>query len=77
MLTVKQVRPDGSEFIEEASSAGLNNAAQTLTGSPSVFYFTAEKEPRCVDIHEGVVYVMNSNGKTVANYDLGSRPTVE
>ena len=77
MLTVKQVRPDGSEFIEEASSAGLSTPAQSSSGLQSVYYFTAEKEPRCVDIYEGVVYVMNSNGKTVSNYDLGSRPIAE
>jgi len=85
MLTVKVIRPDGSEYIEEASSVFLNNPQQSPTGRNSVSYFSpvhpalvVDGEPvsKCQDVYEGTVYVMNSNGKTVGNYCLGSEPAV-
>lgn len=61
MLTVKVIRPDRSEYVEEATSVFLNN-------NQSVTYFKDGKAG--YDVSEGIVYVMNSNGKTVADYFL-------
>ena len=77
MLTVRVIRPDGSEWIEEVGSVALNTAKQSLTGRRSVTIFLVGKEQICTDIYEGFVYVMNNNGKTVAAYDLGSEPKTE
>jgi len=74
MLTIKIRRPDGSEWVEEVSSVSLNTLKQSPTGRPSVSMFRHGKEPLCMDIFEGMVYVMNENGSTVANYDLGCPP---
>lgn len=85
MLTVKVIRPDGSEFIKEASTVFLNTPKQSPTGRSSVSFFVpllpavpigTEVGHECVDVYEGTVYVMNGNGKTVANYALGSEPAV-
>jgi hypothetical protein len=70
MLTVKIIRPDGTEWVEEAKSVCSNTAEQSATHNPSVTYFTNDKEMRCIDIYEGTIYVMNENGKTIADYYL-------
>jgi hypothetical protein len=83
MLTIKVIRPDGtkstdnnlssvdfSEFVEEVNSVFLNTGHQSATGSQSVTYFKPGSD-RAYDVYEGVIYVMNENGKTIAKYDLG------
>ena len=81
MLTIKVIRPDKSEYIEEISSVFYNTAEQSFTRSPSITYFTIQREGRVgvqntIDVYEGLVYVMNDNGKTVANYCLSGIPEV-
>lgn len=82
MLTIKVIRPDGSEYVKEASSVFLNTPKQSPTGRSSVSYYPpllpdqSELSVNCVDVFDGTVYVMNSNGKTVSNYSLGSMPVV-
>lgn len=84
MLTIKVIRPDGcktdhpedmshldmSEYIEEAKSVFLNTGNQSASGHQSVTYFVPGND-RAYDIYEGVIYVMNESGKTIAKYDLG------
>jgi hypothetical protein len=67
MLTIKIVRPNGSEYIEEATSVFLNTPEQSPNINQSVTYF---KEGKAYDVFEGKIYVMNNNGKTVADYFL-------
>jgi hypothetical protein len=83
MLTIKVIRPDGkqvtseisnadfSEFVEEARTVFYNTAAQSVSGHPSVTYFKDDREGKAIDVYEGLVYVMNEGGKTIAKYDLG------
>jgi hypothetical protein len=70
MLTVKVIRPDGSEWIEEATSVAINTPEQSPNNNKSVTYFVPDKTHFSIDIFEGQIYVMNENGKTVANYFL-------
>ena len=74
MLTVKVRRMDGTEWVEEVSSVAYNSAGQSASGRPSVTFFRHGKEPLGTDVYEGKVYVMNENGKTIADYDLGAEP---
>ena len=77
MLTIKVRRLDGSEWVEEASSVSLNTAGQSASGRISFTYFRNGKEPLATDVYEGKIYVMNENGKTVADYELGTPPKSE
>ena len=70
MLTVKVIRQDGSENIDEATSGFLNTANQSASGNKSFTYFLPDKNHHAIDVYEGNVYVMNENGKTIANYYL-------
>ena len=73
MLTIKMIREDKSEWIEEARSVAYNTAKQSASGSPSITYFTkkADEAVTTHDIYSGQVYVMNENGKTIGDYFLG------
>lgn len=74
MLTIKMIRQDGSEFIEEAKSFAYNSKEQSASNFPSITYFTKQNDTSVVvahDIYEGTIYVMNENGKTIGNYFLG------
>lgn len=68
MLTIK-IRDNGIETVKEAKSVMLRPARESATGSACLTYF--EDESHCTDVFWGDVYVMNSNGKTVADYCLG------
>jgi hypothetical protein len=72
MLTIKIVRnrgtPEYREFVQEIRSVALNPESESQSGHPSVSFFDALGV--CVDIFEGDVYVMNENGKTIADYNL-------
>lgn len=68
MLTIKIVY-DGSETIKEVESVALRSS---LDVSPSVT-FTEKGNAGFVSIWEGDIYVMNDNGKTIADYHLGHR----
>lgn len=72
MLTVKIIKPDSSEWIHEAFSVSQNTPEQSASKHASVSCFLTDKT--CLDVYAGTVYVMNENGKTVANYDLGNPP---
>jgi hypothetical protein len=74
MMTFRVIRPNGSEWVEEASSVALNTPEQSVTNRQSVTVFLVNKETKAVDIYDGRVYVMNGNGKTIANFDLGAQP---
>ena len=77
MLTIKVRRLDGSEWVEEVSSVSLNTPNQSQSGRMSVTFFRNGKEPVSTEVYDGKIYVMNENGKTVANYDLGYFPPIE
>ena len=89
MLTLKNVLPDGSEHIIEVHSSTLEKQ-DNLNYDPHIHSDVegeSEYNRRYLPVvtglldngvtymcTEGTVYVMNSSGKTVANYSLMMRP---
>lgn len=67
MLTIKIIRPDNSEWIEEASSVSLEPSDIVSNSIRGVTYF---KNDRSFFVTSGHVYVMNENGKTIASYEI-------
>jgi hypothetical protein len=73
MLTVKLIDENGIETVREIKSVIYKPARETDVGKSCVTYFTEEFPP--ADVFWGDVYIMNTNGKTVADYCLG-HPTI-
>jgi hypothetical protein len=70
MLTVKVVHPGiGREFVVEVSAVQKRPAGESASGFPCVSYWRT-KDGICEDIFQGIVYVMNELGKTIAVYEL-------
>jgi hypothetical protein len=67
MLTAKVRFPDGSEVVKEVSSVEYNPTE--IMGFRGIMLF-GTKEGQTTSIFEGDVYVMNENGKTIADYHL-------
>jgi hypothetical protein len=67
VLTIKHVEPNGHESIEESIFAtydpgvGPSTAGELRVNCSKGFY------------SEGIVYVMNESGKTIAKYDLDAK----
>jgi len=75
MLTVKVIRPDGSEFVREVDGVDLNTSEQSETGRKSVSCWRGTPGgSNIIEIFCGTVWVMNESGKTIANYSLGNPP---
>jgi hypothetical protein len=77
MLTIKVCSNEGHELVKEVESVMLRPSKETASGHDCVTYFPVSNPSNpeiAVDVLEGTVYVMNSNGKTVADYYLGSLP---
>lgn len=75
MLTVKIIDGHGNQNVVQAVSVGAN----TETGKPHYKTFYCQT-PEGAEIEiEGyaLVYVMNENGKTVADYIVGAGKTIE
>jgi hypothetical protein len=71
MFTIKIIEPSGLEIVKEVKSIMLRPASESASGARCVTYFEVGSEAKAVDIFEGDVYLMNENGKTVADYCLG------
>jgi len=79
MFTIKHIDENGTEHLVEAVSVWYENNSEEIadTGEPLVrklHYTTGPlihggRLTHTIDF--GMVYVMNANGKTVADYDLG------
>jgi hypothetical protein len=63
---MKVIFSNGNEFIQEITDAILNQG----NGKPE-FEFMKPGNKAHTHISEGTIYVMNDNGKTIANYILG------
>ena len=68
MLTVKVVMPNGSQFVKEVSSVWMD--VSTKDHPARVYYYEAKGMPIGDQIQDGDVFVMNENGKTIADYHL-------
>lgn len=71
MLTIKIVGNDGTEWVKsEVKSVWFN--PPTEQRGPSLFIWY--KEQNAETIFSGKIYVMNENGKTVADYEMFGEP---
>lgn len=70
MLTIKVINErTGFEYIKEVKSVVLRPAQESASSSRCFTYYDRESDV-AFDIFEGTVYVMNGEGKTVANYNF-------
>lgn len=67
MLTIKIRAPNGNELTKEVISVMYRNAKESESGNPCVSYFALDG---AVDVFEGQIWVMNRDGKTIADYEL-------
>jgi hypothetical protein len=71
MLTIKVIDVNGCEFVKsDVISVCFNPPNEQFDSSLFVWY----KDKPTETFRGGMVYVMNENGKTVADYVLVSRP---
>jgi hypothetical protein len=78
MLTIKIIENDGRETVKEINSVTLRPANESSSGSRCLTYFGFQNnEFYATDVFNGTVYIMNENGKTIANYVLFGEPKVE
>jgi hypothetical protein len=70
MFTIKIIEPCGRETVKEVLSLIYRPGKETETGNPCVTYYENRGEILAIDVCEGQVYLMNENGKTVADYGL-------
>lgn len=84
MFTIKHCTPLGNESVIETpevtfspyNEPRLQEGNRTpLTGS--VWYVRASAGGEHIELHSGVIYVMNDSGSTVAKYDLGGWGAVD
>lgn len=76
MLTVKVIHSGGNEFIKEVSSVWVD--VKWENGKPvskNVYFYEAKGMLLGDRIEEGDIFVMNENGKTIADYHL--HPPIE
>jgi uncharacterized protein YllA (UPF0747 family) len=69
MFTIKVVEDDGNEFVKSEVRTVEYNPPVLETGKEANLY-AWYKDERPETFFSGKIYVMNENGKTVANYDL-------
>ena len=73
MLTIKVYEPDGSQFVCEAESV---RQTKESSGKTVVKYWLKDADFP-MTIREGIVHVMNNNGKPVADYYLSGEEDTE
>jgi hypothetical protein len=75
MLTIRHVESCAHEQIFQVTDVSYQpeNAGGT-TAPETVFGYREPGHP--LQFTDGLIYVMNDNGKTVAKYDLGARKQV-
>lgn len=73
MLTIKVIGDDGSEFIKSDVRTVSFNPPVMESGRDASLFVWYKDEP-AETFFSGKVYVMNENGKTVADYHLYRLP---
>jgi hypothetical protein len=75
MLTIKTISPSGFEALKEVKSVfyspGMVLPPPSTYEEPAMVTYWRPGDETGETIYEGLVYVMNDNGKTVAKYNLG------
>ena len=76
MFTIKVIEDDGSEFVKsEIRSVAFNPPILETGKQPSLYVWYKDEKPET--FLSGKVYVMNENGKTVADYHLYGSPVTK
>lgn len=70
MLTIKHITPSNEEFVYPTTHVNFvpQDAKAAVTGFDSLWRY--DNDGRAHEIVDGVAYVMNESGKTVARYHL-------
>lgn len=69
MLTIKMVEPNGKIFVRKVCHFAFFEKCDTPDGTPAITFWLPENGGM-VNVFSGDVYVMNENGKTVADFHL-------
>jgi len=72
MLTIKVQTGNGLDFIEETQFVQFIHALGV--GNPPYVSYKPLRQEYFRDVKEGDIWVMNENGKTIANYHLYPEP---
>ena len=70
MLTIKHIEEDGSEGIQEARSVSFYDDTDGKAPPTVHAYGVPDEYDGYLRYGDGIVYVMNASGSTVAKYDL-------
>lgn len=73
MLTMRYIEEDGHEIVKEIESIMRVPAKESVTKSAHLIYWNVEDKGQAIEIYDGTVYVMNENGKTIANYAVSQK----
>lgn len=73
MFTIKVIEDDGHEFVKSDIKTVAFNPPIAETGKEASL-FVWYKDEQAETFLSGKIYVMNENGKTVADYHLYSLP---
>lgn len=76
MFSIKVIEDDGHEFVKSEVRTVAFNPPEIETGSDASLFVWYKDEPAETFL-SGLIYVMNENGKTVANYRLYSLPKID
>ena len=72
MFSIKIVQADGHEFVKsDVTSVAFNPSSNEDNETLFVWY----KDKPVESIYSGKIYVMNENGKTIADYFISTLPT--
>lgn len=74
MLTIKIVEEDGSEFVKSDVSIVAFNPPTEAGRQASLFVWY--KDEPAETFLSGKIYIMNENGKTIADYKIYPLPSV-
>jgi hypothetical protein len=73
MLTMLLINKDGSELVKEIDSVMKRPAKESASNASCLTYFEKRHDGnQAVDVFDGTMFIMNENGKTVANYVVSS-----
>jgi len=67
---MRWIELSGEELVTEVRAVKRLPAKDSITNSDYIIWFRADGEG--VEIHDGKIFVMNENGKTIASYVVNS-----
>ena len=70
MYSIRHVEKNGYESISPARSVSLDPASKENRNRPALLAYDEKGECHDAGFGDGIVYVMNENGKTIGVYNL-------